>query len=470
MKQLEADDAYARHWDVILVGTGFAACFFARALRGRGLSVLFVERGPYIDRDTQLANRHSDTPPVVAQRNSSGRRKDWAVRYQFGGCSNCWWGNTPRLHPSDMEMQTRYGVARDWPLSYATLEPHLLEAERLMEIAGDSDRRGPPRSAPYPFPAHVATHAEHRLMELDPSWVPMPTARSNGGSRAGCCASGACSLCPIDAKFTIMNGRGLFEDEDFALVTELECRAIETAAGQATGIITRDAGGAERRIKGDFVGLAANPIGTSVILLRSGLGGPRVGQGLHEQAGQFLWVDIPFDNYYGGTSITGLGYAFYDGAFRREAASVLIESWNAPPSLRFEPGRWLQRLKLKLVAEDLPQPANRVVLENDAPLIEWRGHSAYCEAGLARARAGIEDQLPFAERISIGGYEPTEAHIIGGTPMDHDPQHGVVNAEGRLFDVPNVACLGASTFPTGSAANPTLMLSALSLYLGGKLS
>ncbi|MEL6291579.1 MAG: hypothetical protein AAFQ44_07285, partial [Pseudomonadota bacterium] len=36
--------------------------------------------------------------------------------------------------------------------------------------------------------------------------------------------------------------------------------------------------------------------------------------------------------------------------FRREAASVLIESWNSPPSLRLERGKWLQRLKLKLVA------------------------------------------------------------------------------------------------------------------------
>lgn len=462
-------DAAGRSWDVILVGSSFAACFFARALRGRGLSVLFVERGPYVDRVTQLDNRHTDRPPVVPQKNTSGQRKDWAVRHQFGGCSNCWWGNTPRFLPADFELASRYGVGADWPVSYATLEPFLVEVEEVMDVAGGGSDAFIPRSRPYPHPPHVPTRAERRLMAHDPSWVAMPTARSNGGRRANCCAAGACSLCPVDAKFTILNGLDSFSDDAFAVVTGAECRTVETEGGLATGVMVRDGTGRETLIRGGFVGLAANPIGNSAILLRSGLGGDRVGQGLHEQLGQFLWVDIPFDNYFGGTSITGLGYGLYDGAFRADAASVLIESWNAPPSLRIERGKWLQRLKLKLVAEDLPLPENRVTLDDGEAMIVWTGHSAYAEAGLARARERIGGLLPFAHEISFGGFEPTEAHIIGGTPMGPGPDSGVVDAECRLFDVPNVACLGASSFPTGTAANPTLTLSALSLYLGDRL-
>ena len=385
----DIETAAARGWDAILVGSSFAACFFAYALKKRGLSVLFVERGPFIDRETQLATRHSEVPPTVPQDNSSGRKKDWAVRHQFGGCSNCWWGNTPRLHSSDFALRSLYGVAADWPVSYDDLEPFLVEVEYLMGVAGGGDEAFLPRSKPYPFSAHIPTRAERRLMEHDPSWVAMPTARSNGGERAGCCASGACSLCPIDAKFTIQNGLDSFYDESFAYVTGAECRTVTTAAGLATGVTVQGEAGRETEIKGDFVGLAANPIGNAAILLRSGLGGDRVGQGLHEQVGQFLWLDIPFDNYYGGTSITGLGYSFYDGAFRSKAASVLIESWNAPPSLRLEPGKWLHRLKLKLVAEDLPRPENRVVLEDNEPKIIWTGHSDYAYAGLARARDGL---------------------------------------------------------------------------------
>lgn len=470
MRRIDLDGAARERWDVILVGSSFAACFFARALRGRGLSILMVERGPYVDRDAQLDARHTFRPPAVAQRNSSGRRKDWAVRHQFGGCSNCWWGNTPRLHPSDFEMRSRYGVAADWPFGYETLEPFLAEAEEIMEIAGGGSEHVLPRSRPYPHPPHVPTRAERRLMEADPGWVPMPTARANGGSRSTCCAAGACSLCPVDAKFTILNGQDAFADPGLALLVEAECRRVETEAGRATGIVVRGPSGRETRLRGDLVGLGANPIGTSAVLLRSGIGGARVGQGIHEQAGQFAWIDIPFDNYYGGTSCTGMGYAFYDGPWRSEAASVLLESWNAPPSLRMERGRWLQRLKLKLVAEDIPLPENRIVLEEDEPVIEWTGHSAFTEAGLARARDGVPALVPFAENVTFGDQEPTEAHIIGGTPMGASPDAGVVDAGGRLFDVPNVLCLGASAFPTGAAANPTLTLSALSLYFGSRLS
>ncbi|UWQ21573.1 GMC oxidoreductase [Jannaschia sp. W003] len=466
MRRIGLEEAARQRWDVILAGSSFAACFFARGLRGRGLRVLMVERGPYVDRETQLAQRHSDRPPVPAQRNSSGQPKDWAVRHQFGGCSNCWWGNTPRLHPSDFALRSRHGVAADWPFGYDALEPFMAEAEAVMEVAGGGSEHIVPRSRPYPHPAHAPTRAERRLMELDASWVPMPTARANGGSRASCCAAGSCSLCPVDAKFTILNGRDAFADPDLSLVVEAECRRVETAAGRATGITVRDASGRETALRGDLIGLAANPIGNAAILLRSGIGGARVGEGLHEQAGQFAWIDVPFDNYYGGTSITGLGYAFYDGPFRSEAASVLLESWNAPPSLRMERGKWLQRLKLKLVAEDIPLARNRIVLEEDEPVIEWTGHSAFTEAGLARAREGLSGLLPFAERIAFGPPEPTEAHIIGGTPMGATAAEGVVDAECRLFDVPNVACLGAGAFPTGGAANPTLTLAALSLRLG----
>lgn len=469
MNRIDLAQAKGRKWDVILVGTSFAAMFFAHALRGRDIDVLFVERGPYMDHGTQLAGRHSDVPPQMVQTNSSGQQKDWALRYQFGGCSNCWWGNTPRLHPSDFALRSRYGVGADWPISYDTLEPWLCKVEEIMQVAGSGNNAIFPRSRPYPYPAHTPTRAERRLFESDKSWTPMPTARANGGDRGTCCASGACHLCPVDAKFTILNGQADFEDPRFYLLTGAECRAIPTAAGLATGIVVRTVSEAETELRSSFVGLAANPMGSSTILLRSGLGGERVGQGIHEQLGQFAWADIPFDNYYGGTSITGVGYALYDGSFRSEAASVLIESWNAPPSLRLEPGKWLQRLKLKFVAEDLPQTSNRIVLENDEPRLMWGGHSAYAFAGLARARSRVADLVSFADNFSFGGFEPTEAHIIGGTPMAERRDDGVVDPECRLFDVPNLACLGASTFPTSSAANPTLTLSALSMFLGSRL-
>ncbi|MFQ6550861.1 GMC oxidoreductase [Aestuariibius insulae] len=470
MNRIEIASATSRQWDVVIAGSSFATLFFAYALRERGLQILFVERGPFIDRQTQLDRRFHDKPAPVRQDNRSGHRKDWTIRHQVGGGSNCWWGNTPRFHPSDLELKTRYGIAQDWPISYDTLEPYLLRTEEIMEIAGDSETSFTPRSAPYPYPAPILSRADRKLGEGNLGWQAMPSARSNGGRRPTCCASGACTLCPVDAKFTILNALEEMTDDGFHLLTDTELRTVETSAGEATGALVRTGDGAEHRIDADLVALAANPIGTSAILLRSELGGEHVGKGIHEQVGQFAWLDIPFDNYYGGSSFTGLGYGFYDGPFRSEAASVLIESWNAPPSLRLEPGKWLQRLKLKFVAEDLPQDRNRIILENDEPTLVWHGHTDYALAGLARAVDNLSDIIPFDYEVSrIGDLEPTEAHVIGGTPMGKDPVTSVVDPLGRVHGISNLLCLGASTFPTGAAANPTLTLSALSLRSGDLL-
>jgi choline dehydrogenase-like flavoprotein len=346
----------------------------------------------------------------------------------------------------------------------------MVQAEHIMEVAGGGSDHIMPRSAPYPLAPHAPTRAERGLAGHDPGWVPMPSARSTGGRRAACCAAGSCGLCPYDAKFTILNSLDQFADERFYCATSAECRTVVTKAGAASGITVRTPEGADAEIAGDFVGLAANAISNPAILLRSGLGGDAVGRGLHEQTSQFVWIDIPFDNYYGGTSITGAGYSLYDGAFRREAASVLIESWNAPPSLRIEFGKWLQRLKLKLIAEDLPQPGNRVVLADDEARIIWLGHSDYAYAGLARAREMLGGLLPFQhDPPSFGGFEPTEAHVQGGTPMAADPSSGVVDRDCRVWGTAGLACLGAGVFPTCSAANPTLTLSAIALRAGERL-
>ena len=53
--------------------------------------------------------------------------------------------------------------------------------------------------------------------------------------------------------------------------------------------------------------------------------------------------------------------------------------------------------------------------------------------------------------------------------MASSAEQGVVDTQCRVFGLSNLACLGASSFPTGAAANPTLTIAALSLYAGDQL-
>ena len=57
----------------------------------------------------------------------------------------------PRLHPSDFRVRTLDGVADDWPIDYATLEPFFAENDRMMGVSGlAGDPAYPPHQPPMP--------------------------------------------------------------------------------------------------------------------------------------------------------------------------------------------------------------------------------------------------------------------------------------------------------------------------------
>jgi choline dehydrogenase-like flavoprotein len=60
-------------------------------------------------------------------------------------------------------------------------------------------------------------------------------------------------------------------------------------------------------------------------------------------------------------------------------------------------------------------------------------------------------------------------HHFGTTRMSDDPKRGVVDADCKVYGVPNLFVAGSSVFPTTSANNPTLNLLALTLRLGDHL-
>src|SRR5262249_44142559 len=52
-------------------------------------------------------------------------------------------------------------------------------------------------------------------------------------------------------------------------------------------------------------------------------------------------------------------------------------------------------------------------------------------------------------------------HAYGGTRMGDDPETSVINRWSISHEVPNLAILGASAFPTAGARNPTLTVQAM---------
>jgi choline dehydrogenase-like flavoprotein len=272
MQLVSIDEAAKTRWDAIVVGTSFAAMFFVKGLnRRKNHRILFVERGRFATHAEQVKDIGLRRPEAFAQTNTSGAPKEWTATKIFGGNSNCWSACIPRLHPNDFRHGALYGRGQDWPISYGELEKFYLKAEALMDANGGGSDGVLPRSAPFPFPPHKGSAADLRMRERDAKfWFAQPTARSNGGRRNQCCANGICTMCPVNAKFTIENSMELFDTDQSRYLLGVEARRVVVEAGRATGVVVR-ADGKEVELKGDVVALGANAISNAAILLRSGL-------------------------------------------------------------------------------------------------------------------------------------------------------------------------------------------------------
>src|SRR4051794_23899391 len=108
--------------DTVIIGSGVAGVLVARALAQSGRKTTILERGSFVPWREQLRQQRWEGSSPTSEHNHEndprGLDWDWEYVYGVGGSMNRWLGVTPRLLPEDFEMRSRFGVARDWPLSY----------------------------------------------------------------------------------------------------------------------------------------------------------------------------------------------------------------------------------------------------------------------------------------------------------------------------------------------------------------
>jgi choline dehydrogenase-like flavoprotein len=396
--------------------------------------------------------------------------KRWMFTVGMGGGSNAWWAQTPRFLPEDFALRTTYGVGVDWPVSYAELASDYDEAEGIIGVAGD--RAMPyPTTNDFPQPPHLLSDFDRAMQRAFPnSWFIAPTARSSTGTarRGRCLAAGHCGLCPVDAKFRIMNEMAeLYTRPNVTVITGAEVRSLDLLGGSVSGVVWRDREGRDHIAKGDTIFLGLNAVFNATTLLRTGVTHPLLGKRLNEQMGVKIAVELAdVDSFNGSTQITGLGYMFYAGPHRSTHAATLIEHQNAPPRLRLEKGKLRKRAILKLVYENMPDDGNYITLQDDFPLMHYTDHSAYAKrahATVPRQLAAMLDRTLGIDGMDLGHIEPSEGHICGGTSMSASPATGIVDAQLRHHAYRNLLLGGSGVFPTSPPSNPSLTIAALSL-------
>jgi choline dehydrogenase-like flavoprotein len=388
----------------------------------------------------------------------------------FGGSSNCWYGCTPRFLPADFQMKKLYGIGNDWPIQYDELEPYYSEVEEIMSISGPEDTPFP-RNKPYPLPSHSFTAVDKILKEKYGNlYISQPTARASRpvNGRGVCCGSAICSVCPVNAKFTIENSNmGVFEDNRVKLIFGAQVKHLELVQNIARKI-TYVKEGKEHQVLGEVVALGANAIFNAHILLNSGDTNPFTGRGLGEQVG--IEASVFLENLAtvgGSTWVNANGYMLYDGAHRKEYAACLMETSNYP-FIRLEKGKWRNMAKFRIAFEDLLDEENRVATTSDPmiPQVYHKGPSTYTQKGVDRMKRLLPEILSClpVEKIEFSELQTTEAHILGTTRMSHLASEGVVDKKLIHHQYRNLFVLGSGSFTTYTPANPTLTLSALSLH------
>ncbi|MBI1687012.1 GMC oxidoreductase [Caulobacter hibisci] len=473
LKSADPSAVSGEHYDLVIVGTGFGSSFYLHKVleQRRAKRILVVEWGDHHPHDWQMENERN-TAIRDEDTYSSNSKKPWNYTIGFGGGTNCWFAQTPRLHPTDFKLKTLYGVGADWPMTYEDLEPFYGQAEDIMSIAGDPDSAVMfPRSTPYPQPPHRPSTPDQVMKAAQPGQhFIMPTARARvpTKTRSACCANLRCYLCPADAKFTANNGlTGLYEEPSVTLLLRTQAVRFE-ADNSVVRKLIMDSDGRTLSVTADRFVLGANAIQSPAILHRSGMAGGLTGVGLTEAVGVHVEALLKgMDNFDGSTITTGLNFGLYDGAFRSEYSGALIYFDNRwTHGLRPEPGRWRQSLPLMIVCEDLPQAGNTVTVDNEGGArVTFGGPHAYAQRGLEEAQKklpGLLAPLP-VEKIIYRYERPTESHLQCTLRMGRTAEDSVIDDKMIHHRWRNLTVVGTAAFSTCSCVNPSLTAAALSL-------
>lgn len=467
-------------YDLIIIGTGFASSFFLKQYlaKTKNTNVLVLERGnKKNDLAWQIENRKFSPIEYENTYINLTPKKKWFGSIGFGGASSNWAGNTPRMMPNDFKLKSKYGVGNDWPISYDDLEPYYCQVEKVMQISGP--KRTPyPMSKQYPLPPHLFNSIDKLMFKKYPyHFFSFPTARPSIATqnRPQCCASTVCEICPIDSKATVLNTLShLYNNSRVTLQVDSRVTRFDLNEDHVSKVYYYQ-DGKEKSISGEVVALGAHAIHNPHILLNSGDTHPWLGKGLGEQVSIHARVLLNnlSNSLSGSTRITGIDYLNYDGEHRKSRAGYLIEYGNFP-KIRFEKDKWTNFVDLRIVIEDLPSQKNYVKLSDDPflPEVYHGSYSDYTQRSLDYIKKNLIKQfshlpvekIEFAKEVSA-----TEGHTQGTVRMSLDPKEGIVDKNLVHHKYRNLIVLGSSAFPTFSPANPTLTLSALSLYSADNL-
>ena len=502
--------------DFAIVGTGAGGGTLAARLAEAGFSVVAFDAGPFwrpledfaSDERAQGGLFWTDAritggaDPIELGANNSGRG--------VGGSTVHYTMIALRWRPEWFKAHSMLGYGRDWPISFAELEPYYEEVEEALAVSGPVRYPWGKRRRRYPRRAHPVNAAGLVLARgaerLGIPWSPLPlaTLSSPRGLAHPCVYRGFCAYgCSTNAKQSVLVTfipRALkagAEIRDLAMVGRIEIGA----RGTATGLIYhRD--GEWRRQRARHVVVAGYAIETPRLLLNSacpqfpdGLCNENglVGTHLMVHSGPGVWgvMDEEVRCYKGPPCMAVTehwNYAddakdFHGGyAFMSQgplpcgwAQDLAVQRGYWGMKLRQEMTRYNHVAGLRIVGEVEPRRDNRIELAEETdqfglpiPKVTF-GYSDNDWRLMRHSKSSMRAVLEAAGAKELWDDHDT-SHLMGSCRMGDRPDDSVVDRDGRSWSIPNLWICDGSLFPTSGGVNPSLTIQALACRAADRIA
>lgn len=506
----------SHHYDVIIIGTGAGGGTLAYRLAMSGKRILLLERGGFVPREKE--NWDSRAVAVDARyhtkeiwRDQQGQPLHPHTSYNVGGNTKFYGAALFRLREQDFaELHHHGGISPAWPISYESMEPYYLEAERLYQVHGErgADPTDPHASGPYPYPAvsHEpriqVLHDEFAQAGLRPFHVPLGVMLDERtASRSRCIRCSTCDgfPCLVGAKSDaeVVCVQPALRYPNVTLLTHARVEHLETSAsGREVRSVVVTHQGETLRFSADLVAVSCGAINSAALLLRSandrhpaGLanGSGVVGRHYMGHTNSVLLAisatpnptvfqkTLALNDFYFGEP--GFPYPMGHISFVGKLDAIALSA-GAPPFVPNFPLDVMAKHSLDfwLTSEDLPDADNRVTLDREGNIVlsytpnNLTGHQRLIkrlEALLGRSRGWhvVPRHLFIGQRIPLAGV----AHQNGTVRFGLDPRTSALDTNCRAHEIDNLYVVDGSFFPSSAAVNPALTIMANALRVGDHL-
>ena len=482
-----------RRYDVVVIGSGAGGGTVARELAPlveQGKTVLVLEKGPRVD-TSEMTGRELEMAAALYEDDGGFLTADGAMTLAFGrayGGSTVVYTGTSLLPPAR--------VIGDWDvpgLDHADL------TRRASRYAGENNVH---LLEPAVINDNNRLFVEGcRALGWDAEQFPVNV--------KGCHGSSLCNLgCPNGAKQgTHQVQLPEAERRGVEVVTRADVLRIDpdtrtlhvrvTARGPGEKGRPAEWEPGEHAVEAGMVVVAGGSIGSSALLLRSGLGDrlPRLGHGFTCHPAHILVAehDRPITNDVGHPKSYYLdhwerGYVLETCMYFPFITAKNLTGFGADHSRLM---RAFPRLQMILVlALDKAVPENRIEVDDDgAPVVHYtftdpvidalvaatrasariffaagaeRVHAPEAEPALIeRDRAEDVDRLITRENFLPGKISVSAAHLMGGCGMGRDAGDSVTDAWGRVHGLPWLRVADSALFPDSLEINPYLTIMGL---------